>query len=115
ARRAPAAASWEALNPARADVEGPAHVYRGDRGQLVTMAKVKGRDYYLIKFEGVPGAWAGRVVLHREERLGDRGTNHWTLVNGGTRHISLVYRGSPGYGYSSHYEVYPRGERSFSV
>jgi len=113
--RTAAAPRWETPNPKGLDVEGPVLVYRGDRGQLVSMAKVKARDYYLIKFEGASGAWANRVVLHREERLGDRGTNYWTLVNGNTRHVSLVYRGSSAYGYSSSYEVHPRGDRSFSV
>jgi hypothetical protein len=114
-QRTPAAPRWENLNPKSVDVEGPVLVYRGDRSQLVTMVKVKGRDYYLIKFEGALGTWANQVVLHREERLGDRGTNYWTLVNGNTRYVSLVYRGSPAYGYSSFYEVHPRGDRSFSV
>ncbi|HTV17635.1 MAG TPA: hypothetical protein VMG12_03165 [Polyangiaceae bacterium] len=103
----PKAPAWEALDPKTLEVEATASVYRGEKTQRVTLVKVKGKDYFLVKFEGFAGPWNGKVVLHREERLGDRGNNYWTRV-GAARHVSVVMRS--GWGAES-YEVYPRGAK----
>jgi hypothetical protein len=105
---APAAAPrWETLDVKQLDVEGPAKVYRGDEGRRVTLVKVKGKDYYLIKFEGFRGPWNGKVMLHREDPAGT-GFDYWTQL-GKARHVSVVARRLGGSTYYD-YEVFPRGD-----
>ena len=98
--------AWQALDAKTVDVEGPAKVYSGSEGKRLTMTKVKGRPYYLVKFDGFRGPWNGRVVLHREREAAS-GRDYWTSVKGG-QHVSVVARGTSG---SSHYEAYPLGDK----
>jgi len=102
----PAALQWDALDPKQLGVENSAKVYRGDEGRRVTLVKVKGKDYYLIKFEGFRGPWNGKVVLHKESSAGS-GYDYWTPL-GKDRNVSLVARKSYG---SFTYEVYPEGDK----
>jgi hypothetical protein len=102
----PPPAKWQALDPKTLEVEGSAKVFRGDQGRKVTLVKVRGKDYYLIKFEGFRGPWNNKVVLHREDDMG-RGYNYWTQV-GKARYVSVVSRQDLG-SYFDH-EVYPRGD-----
>jgi hypothetical protein len=99
-------AGWESLDPSKLEIEGPAKVYRGDEGRRLTLAKVKGKPYYLIKFEGFRGAWNGKVLLHREDASGT-GFDYWTKL-ADRRYVSLVARRPWGSHYD--YEVYPRGD-----
>ena len=104
---------WEALDPKKIQVEGAVVVFKGDAGRRISLAKVKGKPYYLVKFEGIRGPWNGKVVLHREEAASS-GLDYWTLLNG-RRYVSVVARrpsGSDAYSW----EVYPsRGEGPFSL
>jgi hypothetical protein len=103
----PAAPQWEPLDPRTLQVEDKANVYSGDKGRRITLAKVKGKNYFLIKFEGFRGPWEGNVLLHREDDLGDRGYDYW-LQDDGARWVSVVMRKSWG---GEAYEVYPKGDK----
>jgi hypothetical protein len=96
---------WQALDPNQIQVEPVVKVYAGMEGQRVSMTKVKGRPYYLIKFEGVKGAWNGKVVLHREDVSGT-GFDYWTQL--GARHYVSVAARKP-WGEVYAWEVYPLG------
>lgn len=98
--------TWEGLDPKTIDVEGPAKVFTGAEGRRLTMAKVKGSPYYLVKFDGFRGAWNGRVLLHREREAAS-GRDYWTSLKG-AEHVSVVARGTGG---SLHYEAYPQGDK----
>jgi hypothetical protein len=108
AAAAPALAPWQALDPAKIAVDGPAKVYRGDEGRRVTFLKIKGQeDAYLLKFEGVRGPFNNRVLLHRERPAG-LGFDFYTRFDG-AEFVSVVARKGWGGDYS--YEVYPNGDR----
>ena len=103
----PPPTQWEALDPKKLEVENTVKVYRGDEGRRVSLVKVKGKDYYLIKFEGFRGPWNGKVLLHREDPAGT-GYDYWTQAGGG-HYVSVVAR--RGYGSDYTYEVYPQGDK----
>lgn len=104
------APKWQELDPKSVAVEDPVKVFKGGEGKTLTMAKVKGDDAYLIKFEGFRGPWTGRVVLHREQPASS-GYDYFTQVNG-SRWVSVVARGQG----TLFYEVYPNGDKGpFSV
>lgn len=104
---------WEALDPKKIQVEGSVQVFKGEAGRRLSLAKVKGKPYYLVKFEGFRGPWNGKVVLHREESASS-GLDYWTELNG-RRYVSVVARRRSGSDAFS-WEVYPsRGEGPFSL
>lgn len=98
---------WEQLDPRKIEVEVDASVYVGADGQRITLAKVKGKPYYLIKFQGVRGPWNNRVVLHRRDAAGS-GHDYSTAVDG-RRHVSLVVRKPQGP--AALWEVHPFGAK----
>jgi hypothetical protein len=81
---------WRSLDPKTIQVDGPAKAYRGPEGESVVLAKIRNEDAYLVKFDGIPGEWNGRVILHREAPAGS-GSDYFTDV-GGARWVSLVVR-----------------------
>lgn len=94
---------WEALDPKAIQVEGTASVYSGAEGRRLTLAKVKGKPYYLVKFQGFGGPWNGKVVMHRQDTASS-GYDYWTLIDG-RRYVSLTLR-KPG-GSGMVWEVHP--------
>jgi hypothetical protein len=98
--------TWETLDPKEIQLEGGASVYGGSDGRRITIAKVKGKSYYLIKFQGFRGPWNGKVVIHRQEAAGS-GYDYWTPVEG-RRYVSLVVRKTQGAA-SGLWEVHPLG------
>lgn len=104
--------TWEALDPKKLQVEAAASVYTGADGRRITLAKVKGKPYYLIKFQGVRGPWNGKVVLHRQQAAGS-GHDYWSMVDN-RRFVSLVVRDPRGP--AALWEVHPYGTKgSFRV
>jgi hypothetical protein len=104
---------WEALDPKKIQVEGTVQVFKGEAGRRISLAKVKGKPYFLVKFEGFRGPWNGKVVLHREESASS-GLDYWTPLNG-RRYVSVVARRPSGSDAFS-WEVYPsRGEGPFTL
>lgn len=99
------APAWEPLDPRKIQLEGAASVYGGADGRRITLAKVKGKPYYLVKFQGIRGPWNDKVVLHRQDAAGS-GHDFWTAV-GGRRHVSLVVRKPRGP--AELWEVHPFG------
>jgi len=82
--------TWETLDPKRIQLEGTAHVYSAADGKRVTLAKVKDKPYYLVKFEGLRGPSNGKVVVHLREPAGS-GHDYWAPIDG-RRYVSLVAR-----------------------
>lgn len=83
---------------------GSIKVYRGPEGERVTMAPIQGTDLYLIRFDGVTGAWNGKAVLHKRLDRGNDAADFWTESSAG-RWTSVVRRaGMEVYvpGYKSH-------------
>jgi hypothetical protein len=105
ATRPAGAPAWEQLDPKKIQVEPSASVYGGADGRRITLAKVKGKPYYLIKFQGFRGPWNNQVVLHRQDAAGS-GHDYWTLV-GGRRHVSVITRTPRGP--AALWEVHPFG------
>jgi hypothetical protein len=101
------APAWEALDPKKIQVEGPASVYGGADGRRITLAKVKGKPYYLIKFQGFRGPWNGKVVIHRRDAAGT-GHDYWTLLDG-RAYVSLIVRKASGP--AALWEVHPYGAK----
>jgi len=96
---------WQALDPKALEVDKVVKVYAGMEGQRVSLVKVKGKPYYLVKFEGFKGAWNGKVVLHREDVSGT-GFDYWTQL--GERHYVSVTARKP-WGEVYAWEAYPLG------
>jgi len=106
------APAWEQLDPKKIQVEGDASVYGGSDGRRITLAKVKGKPYYLIKFQGIRGPWNGKVLIHRRDAAGT-GHDYWAIIDG-RRHVSLVVRKPQGP--AALWEVHPFGAKgSFRV
>jgi hypothetical protein len=95
-------AKWKPLDDKAIQLDGAAKAYRGPEGETVVLVKVKNDDAYLLKFDGVPGDWNGRVVVHREARAGS-GSDYFTDVSG-ARWVSIVVRDGAT-------ELYPHGGR----
>jgi hypothetical protein len=95
-------AKWKPLDDKAIQLDGAAKAYRGPQGETVVLVKVKNDDAYLLKFDGVPGDWNGRVVVHREARAGS-GSDYFTDVSG-ARWVSIVVRDGAT-------ELYPHGGR----
>ncbi len=80
----------------KAAVIGTLKVYVGPEGERVTVGEVTGKPgLFLVRFDGVRGAYNGKVVLHKEELSGDRIT-YWTEVDG-ARWVSIAGRRWQGY------------------
>lgn len=103
----PGAAAWEPLDPRKIQLEGPASVYLGADGRRITLAKVKGKPYYLVKLQGFRGLWNDKVVIHRRDAAGS-GHDYWAPVEG-RRHVSLVVRKPQGA--AALWEVHPFGAK----
>ncbi len=84
------APAWEALDPKKIELEGAASVYSGADGRRITIAKIKGKPYYLIKFQNFRGPWNGKVVVHRQDAAGS-GHDYWMPIDG-RRYVSVVVR-----------------------
>jgi hypothetical protein len=49
-----------------------AKVYRGPKGESVTVVDIEGEDGCLMLFERVEGDWDGKIIRHKIVKMGDK-------------------------------------------
>lgn len=82
--------------------------YVGPEGAKMTMAQIEGTPLFLIKFDGVRGAWNGKTLLHKEDANSKESKDYWTEKDG-QRWVTVAKRGF--YGGNSEYNVYLPGDQ----
>jgi hypothetical protein len=90
-----------------------AKVYRGPKGESVTVVDIEGEDGCLMLFERVEGDWDGKIVRHKIVKMGEKSDFRASIPGREKEWTTLATRQN--WWMSESYTIQPFGSGAFSA